>query len=234
MNAKLFGYIMGSVAVITLLWIFILHPILNSQSSIPNSDNLYTIDSGDMYSINPTSTDSIANLTQNETDWLIHMREEEKLARDVYMTLGTKWNLKIFSNISASEQTHTDAIKRLLERYKIQDPSKDDAVGVFTLPEMKNLYVNLVGKGNISELDALVVGATIEDLDISDLDKALSETTNPAIVTVYKNLQKGSRNHMRAFTRNIESRGGTYVQQYITTDTYNTIINSPQERGRLE
>lgn len=49
------------------------------------------------------------------------MREEEKLARDVYLTFGEKWGLTLFTNIAKSEQTHTDAVKTLLDRYEIKD-----------------------------------------------------------------------------------------------------------------
>ena len=50
-------------------------------------------------------------LTDDETYWLTYMREEEKVARDVYLYLNEKWNVRIFKNIAASEQTHMDAIK---------------------------------------------------------------------------------------------------------------------------
>jgi len=58
-----------------------------------------------------------SQLSESEMQGLILMREEEKLARDVYTTLGEKWDLNIFINIAGSEQTHTDAVKYLLDRY---------------------------------------------------------------------------------------------------------------------
>lgn len=195
----------------------------------------YTIDSNDFYSVDPTETGSFTDaLTKEEERWLIHMREEEKLARDVYTTLGERWQTRIFTNIASSEQTHTDSIKTLIDRYGIEDPVKDEEVGEFTLPEIKALYNDLVRKGSNSLSDALVVGATIEDLDISDLDKAINETNKTDIVTVYKNLQKGSRNHMRAFVKQIEKQEIEYNPQYISSDTYLSIISSPQEKGRIK
>ncbi|MFZ2832269.1 MAG: DUF2202 domain-containing protein, partial [Minisyncoccia bacterium] len=98
---------------------------------------------------------------------------------------------------------------------------------------MQKLYDELVAKGTKSTIDALIVGATIEDLDIFDLDTLKKETTKQDILVTYNNLQKGSRNHMRAFTRNINAKGGTYTAQYITGDAYQLIIASPQERGRI-
>lgn len=141
--------------------------------------------------------------------------------------------LRIFTNIASSEQTHTDSIKTLIDRYGLADPVTDDTVGVFSLAEMQELYDDLVAKGSKSTSDALSVGALIEDLDIYDLDVAMAGTDESDIKTVYANLQKGSRNHMRAFVRNIERQGGAYVPEYISEEDYQSIISSSQERGRI-
>jgi hypothetical protein len=188
-----------------------------------------------MYSAPEVSIGDTASLvTENEEKWLILMREEEKLARDVYLTLGDVWGMRIFSNIASSEQTHTDAIKTLIDRYELTDPVTDDTVGVFTNPEMQDLYDTLTAQGSESLLSALIVGATIEDLDIHDLDLAITETGKDDIIVVYQNLQKGSRNHLRAFVRQIEQNGGTYTPQYISESDYENIISSSQERGTIE
>lgn len=206
-----------------------------SQPTEPINEEEYVIDPSDMYDVEESeSEETVSLLTDREEHWLILMREEEKLARDVYQTLGDMWGMRIFSNIASSEQTHTDAIKTLLERYGVNDPVADDTVGVFTDPEMQKLYDNLTDQGSESLLSALIVGATIEDLDIDDLDKAMAENTKEDIEIVYQNLQKGSRNHMRAFVRQIESNGGTYTPQYISLSDYEAILSSSQERGRIE
>lgn len=195
----------------------------------------YLIDPSDMYIVEEvTPIDIETALTSSEEHWLKLMREEEKLARDVYLTLGERWNMRIFSNIASSEQTHTDAVRTLLERYELTDPVTDDTIGIFTDPEIQQLYTDLVAQGSESLLLALVVGATIEDLDINDLDKAMAENTKNDIGIVYQNLQKGSRNHMRAFVRQIERQGGTYSPQYISSSNYETILSSSQEKGRVE
>lgn len=171
-------------------------------------------------------------LTKQEIDGLIQMREEEKLAHDVYVTLGGIWGVNTFSNISQSEQTHTDAIKSLLIKYEIPDPVKDTSVGVFHSKAMQDLYTSLVAEGNKSLVSALTVGVVIEDLDIHDLDILKAQTDKEDILVTYNNLQKGSRNHMRAFTRSLVAQGGTYTAKYISQNDYNAIIASPQERGR--
>ncbi len=181
------------------------------------------------YSAAPYQT--APQLTTEEVQWLVYMREEEKLARDVYQTLGDQWGTQIFTNIAASEQTHTDSVRSMLERYDIPDPVADDTVGAFTSPELATLYTSLVAEGATSELAALRVGATIEDLDIHDLDKARAVTTHDDILTLYANLQKGSRNHLRSFSKTLNARGFEYEPQYISPDAYSAILSAPQERG---
>ena len=68
---------------------------------------------------------------------------------------------------------------------------------------MQTLYDTLVEQGKYSLLDALMVGATIEDLDIKDLQEFSSQIDNEDILLVYSNLERGSRNHMRSFIKNI-------------------------------
>lgn len=205
-----------------------------AQSSQASSTG-YVIDADDFYSVSAMETlPDAAELTGDERTWLVRMREEEKLARDVYNALGDKWRMPIFSNIAKSEQTHTDAIKTLLIRYQVEDPVATDVVGSFQLEEMQRLYTDLVTHGSESLLDALVIGATIEDMDIFDLDIAMKETSKADIRTVYANLQKGSRNHMRAFVRQIRNQEDTYTPQYISPELFNQIISSSQEKGRLQ
>ncbi len=166
-----------------------------------------------------------------EIEGIEFMREEEKLARDVYITLYEKWGLRIFSNIAQSEQTHTEAVRDLLEKYDMADPVSDDAIGVFTNDTIQGLYDSLVEQGSVSELEALKVGAMIEDLDIFDLQRYQIGVDNADIMLVYENLERGSRNHLRAFISQIESRGGTYEAQYLTQNAVNEIKDSERERG---
>ncbi len=194
-----------------------------------NNESEYVVDASDMLNGQALiSGIKKSELTEGEKLGLIQMREEEKLARDVYTTLGGIWGTRIFSNIAASEQTHTDAIKALLTRYDIKDPVISDTVGVFTSKTMQELYNKLIAQGKISSREAFNVGATVEDLDIHDLDILKNKTTKEDILLTYNNLQKGSRNHMRAFVKT----GGNYTPQYISQAEYFSIISSPQERGR--
>ncbi len=161
------------------------------------------------------------------------MREEEKLARDVYLTLYDKWGLRTFTNIAGAESTHMDAMGILLERYNLEDPIKSDTIGVFTNPEMQNLYDTLVAQGSESFNAALNVGATIEDLDIYDLERLIADTDNDDLKIVYQNLLKGSRNHMRAFDMQLSRNGVDYQAQYMSDDSLSLILNTDMERGAV-
>lgn len=169
-------------------------------------------------------------LSDNEKADLLWMREEEKLARDVYNVLYAKWGHQIFINIAGSEQKHMDAILLLINKYGLTDPASPIA-GVFNDPVLQSLYDQLVTAGSVSLVEALRVGATIEDLDLSDLARAQINNDNADIKLVYENLQKGSRNHLRSYYKQLLANGVVYTAQYITPDELEAIVTSPMENG---
>ncbi len=141
----------------------------------------------------------ITPLSDEEISWLTYMREEEKLARDVYIYLYDEYESRIFNNIAASEQKHMDAIKTLLDRYGISDPAAGKGMGEFINTDIQALYVKLTADGSISLEEALKAGIFIEETDIQDLEKGISTTTHKDIRNVYSNLLRGSLNHLDAF-----------------------------------
>jgi hypothetical protein len=147
-----------------------------------------------------------SDLSVEENSGLLFMREEEKLARDVYNQLFTLWGQPVFQNIAASEQTHMDQIKLLMDRYGLADPAQTP--GQFTDPNLQALYDQLIAQGSVSLDEALKVGALIEQTDIADLQTRLAQTDNADIQLVYNNLMKGSYNHLSAFTGG-GGQGGT-------------------------
>ena len=163
-------------------------------------------------------------LDEADKDALIFMREEEKLAHDVYLVMYELWGIPIFQNISSSEQSHTEAVKTLLDGYNVPDPAHD-AVGVFTNPELQALYNELLAQGSQSLSDALRVGLAIEEIDILDLQERLAQTDNTDIQHVFNNLLQGSNNHLRAFTSTLMTQTGeTYQAQYMSQEAYQAII----------
>jgi hypothetical protein len=178
-------------------------------------------------------TDSlpVESLNTSETEALLAMREEEFLAHDVYITLSQLYTKPIFRNIARSEQRHTDAIKALIIKYSLVDPAANHVTGSFVNQDLQTLYNSLVSLGSGSLANALIVGATIEDLDIKDLKDHLLTIDNQDITCVFNNLMRGSRNHLRSFYANIQFTGGTYTPQYITQEEFDAIVNSKHETG---
>lgn len=171
-----------------------------------------------------------SSLTDQELSTLLKMKEEEKLARDVYTAFKLKWNQPIFSNIANAEQRHLDAVITLLKFYNQPDTLIADP-GVFSSTDMTQLYQNLVSTGDASLANAYKVGLQIEEMDIKDLTDALAAKPNANIVMTFENLLKGSRNHLRAFNKQYTALGLVYVPQYITQDEFNAIVQSAMEQG---
>jgi len=172
------------------------------------------------------------DLSEEEKQALLYMWEEEKLARDVYLALNEKWNLRVFKNIARSESMHMDAVAQLKKKYELIEDSDKDYPGIFRNSEIQKLYYDLVKKGETSVENALIVGATIEDLDIFDLKKRMAATDNEDILCVFKALTQGSENHMRAFVRTMKTYDISYQAQYISQVELEKILSQSIKRGQ--
>ena len=168
-------------------------------------------------------------LTTDEIYWLSFIREEEKLARDSYLVLGSLWGLVIFENIATSEQKHMDAMKKLIECYELTDPVTDE-IGSFTEPELQALFDFLMAHGAQSTMDGLYVGALIEETDIDSIQKAIAVSDQMHIVSTYESIMCGSRNHLRAFIRQIEINGGSYTPKVLAEEEFWAIAYSDMEQ----
>lgn len=173
-------------------------------------------------------------LSKKEKAGLLFMREEEKLARDVYLSLQETWSLRVFRNIAGAESRHMGALLVLIDKYGLEDPVGDNGVGVFSNPEFTELYENLTGIGHTSVVEALKVGALIEELDIFDLQQALEKVDNVDLAVAYQNLLKGSRNHLRAFNKLLVRNGAEYEARYLTQEEYDAIAGTPTEQGVVD
>lgn len=170
------------------------------------------------------------DLSAEEVAGLLFMREEEKLAHDVYVALFNVWGAQVFANIAESETEHTEAIRQLILSHGLPDPAATIAPGVFVNTELQALYDQLVAMGQPSLIEALKVGCLIEEKDIQDInDKKKRVIDEPDIVQVYDHLLCGSRNHLRAFNDNLLQQGVTYVPQVITQAEWDAIAYSAQE-----
>lgn len=190
--------------------------VLNGMACSENN----AITSSDL--INESNT---VALSEQETADLLFLREEEKLAHDVYLFAYATHGLTLFNNIASSEQQHTDRVKALLDQYGIADPALANA-GEFTNETLQELYNQLTAKAAISLTDALEVGATIEDLDIKDLNLMAVNSQREDLALLYENLACGSANHMRSFYGQLQNLGVTYQVQYITNEALTAILSA--------
>lgn len=197
-----------------------------------------------------SSTTDTATLDVNEQTHLIFMREEEKLARDVYLTLGTMYpDSAIFGKIDDSEQTHTNAVRLMIEKYGLEDPNSNDNIGIYTGEDYDWYFTEkfklLVERASISELEALYVGAFIEELDMMDInqcpevivetDNGIDDETacgkiytdNEDVYNLYESLLDGSDSHLEGYVKNIERYigEGNYQAQVLTQDQVNEILD---------
>lgn len=166
-----------------------------------------------------------AELTEAEIEGIRFMREEEKVARDVYIYLYEIYPLRPFLNISKSEQAHMDAIKYLIDIYDLEDPVGDNPEGVFQNEDLQELYDVLIVKGSASREEALKVGALIEEVDIIDLQTELdSIAENEDVISVYTNLCRASEAHLRAFTGVLTLYGVEYVPVKLSQEEFDRIM----------
>jgi len=181
--------------------------VLSSCSSDNNNDDFETL-----------------TLSQDEINDLSFLREEEKLARDVYIYAYSKYQINVFNNISKSEQSHMNSVLSLMIKYDIPDSASSE-IGVFNNPELHELYDSLTALVDISAVEALTVGAIIEDLDIKDIDLFINNTKKQDLLDVYDNLTCGSKNHIRSFTSQLENSDVIYTPKYISEEYYNEILS---------
>lgn len=170
------------------------------------------------------TVDTSITLTDAEETNLAFMREEEKLARDVYLHFYDLLGTKIFTNIANAEQTHMDSVKLIIDAYSLTDPAPVDR-GFFTDPDLQDLYDQLTTAENDTLIEALNVGALIEEVDIKDLYHSISETNNPAILQVYTQLLNGSYKHLNAFVKQLDAQGVSYSAQLLSAENVDSILS---------
>lgn len=171
--------------------------------------------------------DSSQILTESDTAALLFMLEEEKLAKDTYIYLNDLWSINQFANIQNSEQSHMNAIENQLIINNIEYTILPH--GEFENQDLQELYNQFETDGAVSSANAFQIGATIEDLDIVDLQDYIDSTLNTTLISIFRKLQCGSRNHLRSFVTGIENIGETYTPQFLTQTDFDTIIAGTQE-----
>jgi hypothetical protein len=193
----------------------------NASSAAPESSELPTAVKSAIDA--PTTT-----LSQELTNTLSYMGNEERLAYDIYNKLYDEWGTKQFTNIAnKSEVKHISAVQELVKKYKLNDnvnftnvdlpalgymntPVNNMQAGRYDISKIQRLYDDLVAQGSTSEVDALKVGCIVEVVDVDDLDdyiKIAEDSKAQDIVTVFNFLRDGSYNHYWAFDKGLKNKG---------------------------
>jgi hypothetical protein len=165
-------------------------------------------------------------ITDKEKATVLRMREEEKMARDVYIVMNEKWDQQVFSHISESEINHMSQMKIWVDKFSLDDPvtRNNDQRGVFTDPALQKLYNELIASGLQSREASYRAGAKVEEVDILDLKAALAETSNADLQSTYKYLIHASENHLRAFVRNLKVLGTDYKPVVMMQKEFDEIM----------
>ena len=190
-----------------------------NSGTMQYSSNDANYGTGSLALIRLTNTDGLSchedSAAQNSIaqQSLAFMREEEKMARDVYLKFNRDYGQQVFSNIASSEQTHMDAVLNLMYVYNVDDTSTG-VEGTFNNPDLQALYDALIDMGSTSLEDAYLASALIEETDIRDIEVFAEDIDAQDILDTYDNLLCGSRNHLRSYVSKYEQlTGNTYQVQ---------------------
>ncbi len=132
--------------------------------------------------------DSADGLTLEEM--LNYAIQDEYLARAEYELIMKKYGvIRPFSNIIRAEQSHISWVSAMLEKYGFSVPKDTSQDHVATPSSMKV---------------ALETGVQAEIDNIAMYEKFLTQSDLPIdIRDLFQRLQRGSRNHLRAFQNNL-------------------------------
>lgn len=164
------------------------------------------------------------SLTPSEIEGLMYLREEEKMAHDLYRAYFLDNNLHIFKKIALAERKHMKATRRLINFYGLTDPAIQ-AAGQFSDTTIQAMYDALLADGLVSPEDALNSAAYVEESDILDLMNELSATSNTNLIFVYSKLLNGSKRHLKGLVHILDNYGIVYQPQLLDSTLYNDIIN---------
>jgi hypothetical protein len=127
------------------------------------------------------------------------MAEQEKLAHDLYTAYAARYDARIFDQITVAETRHLAAVRALLDRYGVPDPTAGKAAGQFASTSVKATYDRLLAQGSGGEQAALKAGVTVEQAQVAALRKALKGLTAADVQQVYNRLLTTSQRHLEAF-----------------------------------
>ncbi|WP_285474141.1 DUF2202 domain-containing protein [Actinoplanes sp. NBRC 101535] len=147
----------------------------------------------------PLITAAKGTLTEQEKTTLGAMAQEEKLAHDLYTAFAGEYDVVVFDRIAVSETRHLTAVRTLLARYGVADPTAGKPAGQFSDPTVQATYDKLLAQGQGDQAAALRAGVAVEQTDIDDLTAGLNGLSAPDVTQVYGRLRLASQHHLAAF-----------------------------------
>ncbi|GAA2638703.1 ferritin-like domain-containing protein [Paractinoplanes durhamensis] len=149
--------------------------------------------------LDPAITAGRGTLTEQQKTTLGAMAQEEKLAYDLYTAFAGEYDMVVFDRVAASETQHLAAVRTLLTRYGVADPTAGRTAGQFSDPTVQATYDRLLAQGRAGRAAALQAGVTVEQTDIADLSAALDGLNAPDVTQAYTRLRMASQHHLAAF-----------------------------------
>jgi hypothetical protein len=165
------------------------------------------------------------SLSASERQTLLHLSEQEKLARDLYESLSETWRLDVFHTTSGSEDIHADALRTLLGRYKLFDPSQGLGRGEFSRVDLAERYGDLIARGRFSPVEALKAAASVEELEIEDMSRRLLDVQVPEIQSVLETVVSSDKHHLRSLVVALRKLGHAYQPTRLPRDQYDLILD---------
>jgi hypothetical protein len=150
--------------------------------------------------LSPSTSVPSGTLSEQQKATLAGMAQEEKLAGDLYQAFADKYPAVVFDRIAVAEDQHLDAVRTLLTRYGISDPTAGKPAGQFSDATVQATYDRLLAEGSANQTAAFAVGQQVERTDIADLQQALNGLTAADVTQVYQHLLTASQQHLTAFT----------------------------------
>lgn len=171
-------------------------------------------------------------LTADETEFLYAIREDEKIAHDVYAAFSALYPAaKTISKIMTAESSHISAAEAVLDYYEIEYPPLSDT-GIFEDADRQALYNDLITKGT-TLIKAYGTMALMEEETVYAYKSIQNQLTNSNLSLLLSQLIKASSNHLRATVRQVVKLGGSYSPAYLSDEEYQTIINMAFENGNF-
>ena len=139
-------------------------------------------------------------LTDQQEATLADMAQEEKLAHDLYVAFAARYDAVIFDRIARSETQHLTAVRTLLDRYGLADPTAGKPAGQFSDPAWQAEYDRLLAQGSASQTAAFGGRTRRSSRPTSRIwREALDGLTAADVKQAYTHLLAASRHHLAAF-----------------------------------